>query len=480
MSLDPETSIISGIPKESGTWNFQVRRKSGDGEENVLVMPRSLTILDNSSETTSLTDGVKYVPYSCHVEGKDYSVSSDTLTYWRYQLVEGTLPSGLSLSVDGVVSGVPKVDGTWNFQVSRTLTSGGGIGYALDDDGTAGDDLISCSLKILSNTDAAVKRPNDYNIIIPVGRPCPDDPNHFNKYEYTEEILKIDGPYDEFVRLFIDGTLLKQPDDYTAREGSTVITIHAQTFQHFGEGTHTIAAEFHAVNNGNIKVKRVAQNYTLTLGGTNNGGSSSSRGSSKPSKNPSVQKPQNSQEPAIPFTDVPLSAWYYEDVVWAYQEGVMQGLDGKRFGPDEKVSQATIVTVLSRLAKIDMSQFDGETEPDVPAGQYFTAAAVWAKRSGLMPAGGAFTGSEVTTRNQMAVMLTKYLASMGKDTATPAQSVTFEDSAEMSEEGANAFQVLYKYGIFRGTGGMKMEPAGSTTRAQFAALIHRIYDTAVS
>lgn len=86
-----------------------------------------------------------------------------------------------------------------------------------------------------------------------------------------------------------------------------------------------------------------------------------------------------------------------------------------------------------------------------------------------MPSGGAFTGSEVTTRNQMAIMLTKYLASMGKDTATPAQPVTFEDSAEMSEEGANAFQVLYKYGIFRGTGGMKMEPAGSTTRAVCSA-----------
>lgn len=323
---------------------------------------------DNKPEIIlKLTDGVKYVPYSCHVEGKDYSVSSDTLTYWRYQLVEGTLPSGLSLSVDGVVSGVPKVDGTWNFQVKRTLASGGGIGCALDDDGTAGGDLISCSLKILSNTDAAVKRPNDYNIIIPVGRPCPDDPNHFNKYEYTEEILKIDGPYDEFVRLFIDGTLLKQPDDYTARKGSTVITIHAQTFQHFGEGTHTIATEFHAVNNGNIKVKRVAQNYTLTLGGASNGGSSSSGGSSKPSVNPSAQK---AQKPTIPFTDVPLSAWFYEDIVWAYQEGIMQGIDGKRFGPDEKVSQATIVTVLARLAKIDMSQFDGETEPDVPEGQY--------------------------------------------------------------------------------------------------------------
>lgn len=443
---------------------------------------------DKPVESGKMTDGVKYVPYSCWVEDAASSARPDTPVgeQAHYEITEGSLPPGLDLDKStGMVSGVPMEGGsTWEFSVRSSKPDG---------ENTADSAVLRRSLTVLDNTDAAVQRPNDYEIIEPVGTPQGAGQNHFFKNDYTEEKFVIDGPYNEFIRLLIDGAQLREPEDYAAEAGSTVITIHAQTFQHFGEGTHTIAAEFRPANSPNGTVKRVAQNYTLNLSassadGTSTNGSSAGNsggrskpsitGTSSPSKPPPEQQPQN-QNRTNRFRDVDESDWFYEDVLWAYNEGVMRGIGHRHFDPSGKVSQATIVTVLSRLAKVDLNDFDGETEPDVPAGQYFTAPAIWAKRAGLMPSGSMFTGSEVTTRDQMAIMLAKYLGSMGTDTTPPAQPIAFRDSAEMSREAVEAFQVLYQYKIFKGKGGKRMDPSGSTTRAQLAALIHRVYDTAV-
>ena len=157
----------------------------------------------------------------------------------------------------------------------------------------------------------------------------------------------------------------------------------------------------------------------------------------------------------------------------------MLGVSDTLFAPQREVSQATIVTVLARLAKVDTAQFQDEAESGIQAGRSFTGAAVWAKRAGLLPE-GPFTGDETTTRNQMAVMLVKYLTSMGKDTTPPVRPAAFADVSDMTREGVEAFQVLYQYGIFKGVGGLRMNPTGSTTRAHFAALIHRIHETAMS
>ncbi|MCI8810788.1 MAG: S-layer homology domain-containing protein [Oscillibacter sp.] len=71
-------------------------------------------------------------------------------------------------------------------------------------------------------------------------------------------------------------------------------------------------------------------------------------------------------------------------------------------------------------------------------------------------------------------MLSKYLQSMGNDLQPPAQPVQFAGVDAMSQEGNDAFQILYQSGIFKGTSGLRMEPEGSTTRAQFVVLMHRL------
>ena len=63
---------------------------------------------------------------------------------------------------------------------------------------------------------------------------------------------------------------------------------------------------------------------------------------------------------------------------------------------------------------------------------------------------------------------------MGVDVNIGSTDITFEDANLMTADGQEAFQILYHYGIFRGVGGYRMDPQSFTTRAQFAALMHRI------
>ncbi len=407
----------------------------------------------------TLPDGTKYVPYSTSPRPSSIGWSG-----CRYLVLDGALPSGLTLNADTcVISGIPQASGTFKFTIQQRW-----------DDPTTGGSWVdtACTLTILDTTNKEVNtKENDYEITQPIGREDAKDPNNFLKNSYTDETLVIEGPYDEFMNLYLDGGKLTRNTDYSAREGSTRITIRANTFRRAGEGQHTIAAEFRAGGKPSGTLKTVAQNYTLTL--PRGGGSSSRRPSQHTEKADPAVWEEILQKRTMPFGDVSSTDWFYSDLLWAYQLGLIQGVDLTHFAPKEPVSQAVIVTILARLAKVDLTQFANAQEPGIGEG-YFKEAAIWARRSGLLPKDTAFTGKEALTRDGMAVMLSQYLASMGEDVSAPANPVAFADAAAMSARGGAAFQTLYSRGIFQGTGGMKMDPTGTTTRAQFVALVHRI------
>lgn len=73
--------------------------------------------------------------------------------------------------------------------------------------------------------------------------------------------------------------------DYTVTDGSTAITVLGQTFQNYGTGTHTIAAEFRVGGDEANELKRTSQNYTYSSGSSSSNSSSSSGSSGGTSSN---------------------------------------------------------------------------------------------------------------------------------------------------------------------------------------------------
>lgn len=440
--------------------------------------------------TTSVVDGVKYVPYSSVIQTNNM-YASDAI---RFERVAGTLPGGMYVKPNGEVYGVPQSAGTFTFTVRATYNN----------DPTLYDEK-EFTLKIVENTDTNVYTATDsgYTVTRHIGN---DQGNyHFVLDGYKDQEFRTDGLYGDFIDLWLDGRKLTRGVDYLAESGSTVITIFGETLDGNDDGngdTHTIAAEFREGDKEDGTLKRAAQNYVIegvsskpnnpgpSNPGTSNpgtskpgnSGGSSNTGGTKPSTTKPSTDTEKKDETTTPaptvtpgfFVDVLEQNWFYDDVKWAKENEIMIGESEDTFAPDKPISQATIVTVLARLIKIDLTQFDGVSYDDVTPGQWYTNAAIWAKQSGMLPDYSTFTGTAELSRDGMAIMLVKFLRSMGIDTNVPVDNIVFEDADLMTEEGREAFQILYHFGIFRGVGGNRMDPLSSTTRAQFAALMHRI------
>lgn len=468
--------VPDGVGVISGTLTIG---STGPGEEVKIKLTG--TAGTPKITTTSIVNGVKYVPYSSVIQTNNM-YASDAV---QFTVVAGALPGGMRVKPNGEVYGVPQAAGTFTFTVRATYNN---------DDSLY--DEKEFTLVIAENTDANVYTATDsgYTVTKTIGSD-PTGNYHFVLDGYKDQVFETDGELVNFIDLWLDGRKLTKDVDYQATSGSTVITIFGGTLDGNDDGngdTHTIAAEFREGDKEDGTLKRAAQNYVIegvskpsnpTTTPSNPGRPSGSNNSkpdntSKPADN-SGSNNETTSEP-VPetsntfFDDVTERDWFYDDVKWAFENELMVGVSERRFAPDEAISQATIVTLLARMLKIDLSQFDGIQYADVLPDQWYTNAAIWAKQSGMLPDYSTFTGTDVLSRDGMAIMLVKFLRSMGVDVNIDFTSVTFEDADLMTADGLAAFQILYHYGIFRGVGGNRMDPMSSVTRAQFAALMHRI------
>ena len=481
----PNVAKIRLVPVEDGAGDISgtltIRSENG----GIVTIKLTGTARIPKITTTELVDGVKYVPYSSVIQTSNM-YGDDSV---EFTVVAGTLPSGVILKPNGELYGVPQAAGTWTFTVRATFTD---LGNAYDE--------REFTLTIQDNTNSNVWDATDegYELIEFIGEWINDnqvsdeyDYDTILKDNYETDVFWTEGEFNYFIDLWIDGRQLTRGVDYEAEDGSTRITIYDETFEDTGSGTHTIAAEFREGDPETGTLKRAAQNYTIdesvpvpsdprpsrpSGGNTSNTGSSADDTDDNAAADDDSAVPETpAAEPGWPFVDVTSANWFYEDVRWAYEAGLMNGVSDTLFAPNQAISQATIVTVLARMADVDLTRFiPAEDDDSIAAGTWYANAAVWAGQAGLLPDYSTFSGEAAIARGDMAIMLVKYLRSLGIDTSVPVEPVVFADADQMTPDVNAAFQVLYHYGIFRGVGGYRMDPSGFTTRAQFSALIHRI------
>ena len=147
----------------------------------------------------------------------------------------------------------------------------------------------------------------------------------------------------------------------------------------------------------------------------------------------------------------------------------MVGVGGNRFDPNGLISEAMTVTALARLAEADLSQYE-ETGSDRT---WYSSAVAWAENTDLLD--GSFSSAQgPQSRGELAIMLVRYLEAMQVPYTKPETATIFADASAMTAEEAEAFQILYHLGIFQGKGNGVMDPEGATTRAELAALLHRL------
>ena len=182
----------------------------------------------------------------------------------------------------------------------------------------------------------------------------------------------------------------------------------------------------------------------------------------------------------LPFGDVKTADWFYNDVKYVYEKGMMAGTAADVFAPNATTTRAMIVTILYRLegspAVTGTSAF-----VDVPAGQWYTDAVNWAAANQIVKGTSAttFAPNASITREQMAAILYRYAQYKGYDVTKKADLSGYSDNGQVSAYAKDALAWANAAKLINGVTNTTLAPQGNATRAQVSAILHRFCDGVV-
>jgi|GEM_PF-5093021 len=171
-----------------------------------------------------------------------------------------------------------------------------------------------------------------------------------------------------------------------------------------------------------------------------------------------------------PFADIRPSDYFYDAVLWAYENGITDGTDATHFSPSKSCSRGQMVTFLWRAA--------GSPEPksgtcpftDIDSGAYYYKAVLWAYENGITEGTSptTFSPNGTETRAQTVTFLWRW---NGK----PAPKLAESSFTDIPQDTWYTEAVLWavENGITEGTSPTTFSPDKDCTRAQIVTFLYR-------
>ncbi|MGN1306194.1 MAG: S-layer homology domain-containing protein [Faecousia sp.] len=177
------------------------------------------------------------------------------------------------------------------------------------------------------------------------------------------------------------------------------------------------------------------------------------------------------------FGDVTPNSWFYEDVRFVCEKGLMIGTSDQTFSPNVAMSRAMLTTVLYRLAGSPAVEA-AVVFADVPTNQWYSDAITWASEDRVVEGYGndLFGPNDPITREQLVTMLYQYAGKTGSDITESEALDSFNDATEVHEWALDAMQWAYAAGVVIGRSSQRLAPQASATRAEAAAMLHRFLE----
>lgn len=170
-----------------------------------------------------------------------------------------------------------------------------------------------------------------------------------------------------------------------------------------------------------------------------------------------------------PFGDVAETAYYYDAVQWAAEQGITTGLTPTAFGPDESCTRAQVVTFLWRAMGCPEAADVEDSFGDVETGSYYETAVQWALEQGITNGvgNGGFGTEQTVTRSQLVTFLWRCAGCPDVSDENP-----FFDIAD-GQYYTKAVIWAASNGITTGTGEGKFSPNDPCTRGQIVTFLYR-------
>lgn len=181
-----------------------------------------------------------------------------------------------------------------------------------------------------------------------------------------------------------------------------------------------------------------------------------------------------------PFADVNAGDWFYRDVLFSYEKGLMSGMDAAAFAPYANTTRAQIAVIFYRME--GSPAVEGENSfTDVVRGSgtaWFYDAVTWAQKNGIMGGYGnsSFAPNDPITREQLAAIFYRYAQYKGYDTTQGGMAIReFGDYESISDYAMSAMAWAVNTGLVKGDSNL-LYPNGTATRAEIAAMLHRFVE----
>ncbi|MBO5257989.1 MAG: S-layer homology domain-containing protein, partial [Clostridia bacterium] len=174
-----------------------------------------------------------------------------------------------------------------------------------------------------------------------------------------------------------------------------------------------------------------------------------------------------------PFKDVAETDWFYEDVEFVNETGLMIGTNtaGTKFSPEDTLTRAMLVTILWRLESEPVVNYLMQFN-DVPAEEWYTEAVRWAAAEGIVNGYGddTFGPMNAVTREQAMAILHRYAAYKGLENGMIFPMIPQYDYSLWAE---NDILWADMIGLTSGIGKDIFDMTASADRAEIAAYLRR-------
>ena len=178
-----------------------------------------------------------------------------------------------------------------------------------------------------------------------------------------------------------------------------------------------------------------------------------------------------------PFTDISEKDWFYGDVMFVYENGLMLGTSKTLFSPHGTAMRGMMATILWRMEGSPVPK-GKNSFTDVEAGKWYADAITWTAENGIFAgySKDKFGPDDPITREQLAAIFYRYADYKGYDLTVKGDLDKFKDADKITDYAKTAMQWAVGSGLVKGKSGNLLDPQGTATRAEIAAMLHRFIE----
>ena len=178
-----------------------------------------------------------------------------------------------------------------------------------------------------------------------------------------------------------------------------------------------------------------------------------------------------------PFTDISEKDWFYGDVMFVYENGLMLGTSKTLFSPHGTAMRGMMATILWHMEGSPVPK-GKNSFTDVEAGKWYADAITWTTENGIFAGYGKdkFCPDDPITREQLAAIFYRYADYKGYDLTVKGDLDKFKDADKITDYAKTAMQWAVGSGLVKGKSGNLLDPQGTATRAEIAAMLHRFIE----